>query len=85
MQRALPLKKCMDNSTTNKLSAAIAKWVATACRPINIVKDQGLLKIICITFNDYTYELPLRATTVTKIGFCESSFRITDLMFVKFS
>uniref|UniRef100_A0A3Q4GKX8 DNA-directed RNA polymerase III subunit RPC9 n=1 Tax=Neolamprologus brichardi TaxID=32507 RepID=A0A3Q4GKX8_NEOBR len=57
----------MDNSTTNKLSTAIAKWVATAWRPIDIVEDEGLLEIIRIASNDCTYELPSRATTVAKI------------------
>lgn len=60
-------RRSMDNSATNKLSAAKAKWVATACRPIITVVDQGLLQIVCIASNDCTYELHLRATTVTKI------------------
>lgn len=57
----------MDNSTSNKLSEAVAKWVATVCRPIKIVEDEGLLEIICVASNDCIYELPLRATTVIKI------------------
>lgn len=60
-------RRRMDNSTTNKLSTAIAKWVATAWRPIDIVEDEGLLEIIRIASNDCTYELPSRATTVAKI------------------
>ncbi|KAL4008846.1 hypothetical protein ACER0C_002698 [Sarotherodon galilaeus] len=60
-------RRRLDNSTTNKLSTAIAKWVATAWRPINIVEDEGLLEIIRIASNDCTYELPSRATTATKI------------------
>lgn len=38
----------MDSSTSSKLSLAIAKWVATACRPINVVEDEGLLEMIRI-------------------------------------
>ncbi|KAL3983475.1 transcription elongation factor SPT4 [Sarotherodon galilaeus] len=60
-------RRRLDNSTTNKLSTAIAKWVATTCRLINIVEDEELLEIIRIASNDCKYELPSRATTVTKI------------------
>ena len=34
-------KKHLDTTTKNKLTAAIAKWVATACRPVNVVEDEG--------------------------------------------
>jgi len=51
----------LDTSTSSKLSTAIAKWVATACRPINIVEDMGLRDIIWVASNDCTYELPSRA------------------------
>nr|XP_054591163.1 E3 SUMO-protein ligase ZBED1-like [Nothobranchius furzeri] len=57
----------LDNSTSCKLSTAIAKWVATACRLINIVEDEGLLDVIRIASSDSTYELPSRVTTVTNI------------------
>lgn len=60
-------RRRLDNSTTNKLSTVIAKWVATACRLINIVEDEGLLEIIHRAPNSCMYELPSRATTVTKI------------------
>lgn len=45
----------------------IAKWVTTACRPVNVVEDEGLLEIIRIASNDSTYELPSRATVTSKI------------------
>lgn len=57
----------MDTATKNKLVAAIAKWVATACRPINIVEDEGLTEIIRIASNDWTYEAPSRATITNRI------------------
>lgn len=57
----------MDNSTSNILTTAIAKWVATACRPVNVVEDEGLLEIIRIASNNSTYELPSRATVTSKI------------------
>ncbi|KAM3850330.1 E3 SUMO-protein ligase ZBED1-like, partial [Diretmus argenteus] len=59
--------KQIDNSTRRKLTTAIAKWVATACRPISIVEDVGLREIIRIASNDWTYELPSRGTITTKI------------------
>ena len=34
--------KQMESSTKCKLETEIAKWVATACRPISIVQDVGL-------------------------------------------
>ncbi|XP_060766177.1 E3 SUMO-protein ligase ZBED1-like [Neoarius graeffei] len=57
----------MDAATKNKLTAAIAKWVATACRPVSIVDDEGLTEIIRIASNDWTYETPSRATITSRI------------------
>ncbi len=52
---------------SNKLLTAVAKWVATPCRPINIVEDEGLLEIFCTVSNNGMYELSSRAATVNKI------------------
>ena len=60
-------QKHMDTTTKNKLIAAIAKWVATSCRPVNVVEDEGLADIIRIASNDWTYELPLRATITSHV------------------
>ncbi|XP_040208642.1 E3 SUMO-protein ligase ZBED1-like isoform X2 [Rana temporaria] len=60
-------QKHMDTTTKNKLTAAIAKWVATACRPVNVVEDEGLADIIRIASNDWTYELPSRATITSNV------------------
>lgn len=60
-------RRPLDASTTRQLSTAVAKWVATACRPINVVEDEGLRDIIRIASGDCTYELPCRTTTTTKI------------------
>ncbi|XP_060792633.1 E3 SUMO-protein ligase ZBED1-like [Neoarius graeffei] len=57
----------MDAATKNKLTVAIAKWVATACRPVSIVDDEGLTEIIRIASNDWTYETPSRATITSRI------------------
>uniref|UniRef100_A0A3B3DTM8 BED-type domain-containing protein n=1 Tax=Oryzias melastigma TaxID=30732 RepID=A0A3B3DTM8_ORYME len=61
-------QKSMPASTTSKLSTAVAKWIAKACRPVNIVKDEDLREIIRIASNDPTYQLPSRATTVKNIA-----------------
>ncbi len=59
--------KQLDISTSRKLTKAVAKWVATACRPVSIVEDDGLREIIRIASNDWTYELPCIATTTKNI------------------
>ena len=41
--------------------------MATACRPVNVVEDEGLADIIRIASNDWTYELPLRATITSHV------------------
>ena len=60
-------QKRMDATTKNTLTAAIANWVATACRPVNVVEDEGLADIIRIASNDWTYELPSRATVTSHV------------------
>ncbi len=59
--------RCMDNSTSNRLTTATAKRVATFCRLINIMKDEVVLGKIHIASNDCSYEFFSRATTVIKI------------------
>ncbi|RVE68512.1 hypothetical protein OJAV_G00093430 [Oryzias javanicus] len=61
-------QKSMPASTTSKLSTAVAKWIAKACRPVNIVEDEDLCEIIRIASNDPTYQLPSRATTGKNIA-----------------
>ena len=50
---SLPGRRLDTASTSSNLSTAIAKWVAmaTACRTINIVEDEGLCEIIRIASN----------------------------------
>ena len=57
----------MDATTKNRLTAAIAKWVATECRPVSVVEDEGLADIIRIASNDWTYELPSSATVTSHV------------------
>ncbi|KAL2088070.1 hypothetical protein ACEWY4_012284 [Coilia grayii] len=57
----------MDPATKMKLTVAIAKWVATACRPTSVVEDEGLQNIIRIASNDWTYETPSRGTITHRV------------------
>ncbi|KAL7880597.1 hypothetical protein SRHO_G00028510 [Serrasalmus rhombeus] len=57
----------MDQPTSNKLTVAIAKWIATACRPINMVEDKSLHDIIRIASKDPSHELPSRSTIVNRV------------------
>ncbi len=57
----------LDESTSKKLTTAIARWVATDCRPVNIVEDSGLRDVIRLASSDPAYMLPLQGTIVTHI------------------
>src|SRR4029434_8339417 len=48
-----------------KVTNAVAVWVAGDCRPINIVEDSGLIEVIRIASGDNSYDLPSRATIVS--------------------
>ena len=50
-----------------KVTNALAVWVAGDCRTINIVKDVGLTEVIRIASGDNSYDLPLRGTIVSRI------------------
>nr|XP_047125130.1 E3 SUMO-protein ligase ZBED1-like [Hydra vulgaris] len=56
-----------EKQKKDKITNAIAKWVATNCRPTSIVEDVGLKNVIRIATNDCTYEPPPRRTIVRKI------------------
>ena len=50
-----------------KVTNALAVWVAGDCRTINIVKDVGLTEEIRIASGDNSYDLPSRGTDVSRI------------------
>src|SRR4029434_7884619 len=50
-----------------KVTNALAVWVAGDCRPINIVEDGGLTEVIRIASGDNSYDLPSRGTIVSCI------------------
>ena len=50
-----------------KVTNAVAVWVAGDCRPINIVEDGGLTEVFRIAWGDNSYDLLLRGTNVSCI------------------
>ena len=50
-----------------KVTDAVAVWVAGDCRPINIVEDGGRTEVIRIASGDNSYDLPSRGTIVSRI------------------
>src|SRR4029434_1443447 len=50
-----------------KVTNALAVWVAGDCRTINIVKDVGLTEVFRIASGDNSYDLPSRGTIVSRI------------------
>uniref|UniRef100_A0A3B3QSC0 HAT C-terminal dimerisation domain-containing protein n=1 Tax=Paramormyrops kingsleyae TaxID=1676925 RepID=A0A3B3QSC0_9TELE len=59
--------RSIDKQKQDKLTNAIAKWIATNCRPISIVEDVGLRNVLRIGRNDGTYEPPSRRTVARRI------------------
>ena len=59
--------KRMSKATTEKLTNAIAKWIAADCRPISIVEDEGLQEAFQIAASDPSLKLPSRATVMKRI------------------
>ena len=66
-QTTLDAGRSIDKPRQEKLTNAIAKWVATDCRPISIVEDVGLRNILRIATNDGRYEMPSRHTITRRI------------------
>lgn len=52
---------------SEKLTNALANWIAKNCRPVSIVEDDGLREIIRIATGDTSYNLPSRGTVVSRI------------------
>src|SRR4029434_2920945 len=50
-----------------KVTNAVAVWVAGDCRTINIVEDGGLTEVFRIASGDNSYDLPSRGTIVSRI------------------
>ncbi|XP_078111814.1 E3 SUMO-protein ligase ZBED1-like [Sander vitreus] len=56
-----------DKTKSQKITTALAKWVATNCRPVSIVEDSGLKEVLRIACSDPSYTLPSRGTVVSRI------------------
>lgn len=41
-----------------------AKWIATNCRPINIVMDMGFTKVLQVASQDALHNTPSRRSTI---------------------
>src|SRR4029434_1023903 len=53
--------------TGEKVTNAVAVWVASDCRPINIVEDGGLTEMFRIASGDNSYDLPSHTFLVSRI------------------
>ncbi|XP_035985740.1 uncharacterized protein LOC118559130 [Fundulus heteroclitus] len=49
------------------MTNALAYWAALDCRPIAVVEDKGLEKILQIALSDPMYELPCRKTVTKRV------------------
>uniref|UniRef100_A0A1A8DLX9 BED-type domain-containing protein n=1 Tax=Nothobranchius kadleci TaxID=1051664 RepID=A0A1A8DLX9_NOTKA len=59
--------KPISAALSSKLTNLLAQWIATSCRPISVVKDDGLELILQAATGDSSYKLPARRTIVRKI------------------
>src|SRR4029434_9409976 len=57
----------ITRSVCEKVTNAVAVWVAGECWPINIVEDGGLTEVFRIASGDNSYDLPSRGTIVSRI------------------
>lgn len=57
----------LTTKTNDKITDAIACWIATNCRPVNIVEDTGLREVIKVASGDSAYKLPARKTIMSRI------------------
>ena len=57
----------ISKSTSDKLTNSLAHWIAVDCRPLAVVEDKGLEKVLQIASSDNSYELPCRKTISSRI------------------
>ena len=60
------INKQISDNKSREITEAIVRWVASSCRPINIVADLGLKDVIRIATSDYSYNLPCQKTIKKK-------------------
>src|SRR4029434_5914298 len=59
--------RTLTRPVREKVTNAVAVWVAGDCRPINIFEDGGLTEVFQIASGDNSYDLPSRCTIVSRI------------------
>lgn len=60
--------KPVSAALSEKLTTLLAQWIATSCRPISIVEDDGLELVLQAATGDPSYKLPARRTVVWRIN-----------------
>ena len=59
--------KPVSTALTAKLTNLLAQWIATNCRPISVVEDDGLELVLQAATGDPSYKLPARQTIMRRI------------------
>ncbi len=54
--------KPVSTALSAKLTNLLAQWIATSCRPISVVEDDGLELVLQAATGDPSYKLPARRT-----------------------
>ena len=57
----------MDKDKSEKITKALASWIARNGRPINIISDEGLQDVIRVASDDNSYVLPTHRTINSRI------------------
>ncbi|RVE67765.1 hypothetical protein OJAV_G00085120 [Oryzias javanicus] len=53
--------------TSDKLTHALARWIATNCRPLDIVEDEGLAEVLRTASREPAFKPPCRTTVTERI------------------
>ncbi|XP_048014184.1 E3 SUMO-protein ligase ZBED1 [Megalobrama amblycephala] len=59
--------KPVSTALSDKLTNLLAQWIATSCRPISMIEDDGLELVLQAATGDPSYKLPARRTIMRKI------------------
>ena len=59
--------KPVSTALSEKLTKLLAQWIATSCRPISVVEDDGLELVLQAATGDPSYKLPARRTIMRRI------------------
>ncbi|XP_060792592.1 E3 SUMO-protein ligase ZBED1-like [Neoarius graeffei] len=59
--------KPVSAALSDKLTNLLAQWIATSCRPISVVEDDGLELVLQAATGNPSYKLPARRTIIRTI------------------